>query len=333
MYNKLPVKLSNFHQQALLAWKLCYIHNFSPHKTLLWNNMNITVRNKSLFFPNWFNRGLTYILSLFDNSGNILSYECFMTVHDFPIPFKEYNTVIKAIPTGLVHLVKSHILYNQKDTKESALLLDGISIYDKKCNNKHIRQVFQKRDQIRPRGRSHWAALIDNINWRKAWLLAYKYCIPNKTKEVHFKILHKIYLVNSTISKYVDIPSTCSFCGHEDETLIHLFYSCELVQKFWSNLYSHLNNTPINTQSFNLKDNICYYTDSNKSKEYIFNFFILFTFFIHKQKFMSSLPTLSHFLIEVDSLLKSFRLTSNAKCDRFLKLYEQFFCNGSDGQV
>ncbi len=43
MHNKLPVKLANFHQHALLAWKLCYVHNFSPHKTLLWNNMDITI--------------------------------------------------------------------------------------------------------------------------------------------------------------------------------------------------------------------------------------------------------------------------------------------------
>lgn len=94
MYNKLPVKLSNFHQQGLLAWKLCYIHNFSPHKTPMWNNMNITVRNKSLFFSNWFNRGLIDILSLFDNSDNIMSNEHFMTVHDFHIPFIEYNAML-----------------------------------------------------------------------------------------------------------------------------------------------------------------------------------------------------------------------------------------------
>lgn len=157
--------------------------------------------------------------------------------------------------------------------------------------------------------------------------------IPNKTKEVHFKILHKIYPVNATVSKYIDISSTCSFCGDEDETLIHLFFSCKLVQKFWSSMFSHLNKTPIHAHSFNLKDIICYYTDAHTSKEYIFNFFILFgKFFIHKQKFMGSLPIFSHFLVEVDSLLKSFSLSSNKKCNRFLKIYEQLFCIGSDSQ-
>ncbi len=61
---KLPISLSNFHQQCLLSWKLCFIQVFSPHKALLWNNAD---RNKSLFFPRWFNNNnLNCILSVFD---------------------------------------------------------------------------------------------------------------------------------------------------------------------------------------------------------------------------------------------------------------------------
>ncbi len=33
--SKLPMALSKFHQQCLLAWKLCYVHSFSPHRTCL----------------------------------------------------------------------------------------------------------------------------------------------------------------------------------------------------------------------------------------------------------------------------------------------------------
>ncbi len=47
--SKLPIKLSNFHKQALLSWMIIYKHNFSPHKCLIWNNKYITQQNKSLF--------------------------------------------------------------------------------------------------------------------------------------------------------------------------------------------------------------------------------------------------------------------------------------------
>lgn len=33
--DKLPVSLSEFHKQILLYWKMLYVHNFSPHTTIL----------------------------------------------------------------------------------------------------------------------------------------------------------------------------------------------------------------------------------------------------------------------------------------------------------
>ncbi len=47
---KLPVKLSTFHAQALLAWKLIYKHNFSPQRYFIWNNRCILYKHKSIFW-------------------------------------------------------------------------------------------------------------------------------------------------------------------------------------------------------------------------------------------------------------------------------------------
>ncbi len=42
---KIPLKLSHFHQQVLLAWTLIYKHNFSPQSCFIWNNCNIVYKN------------------------------------------------------------------------------------------------------------------------------------------------------------------------------------------------------------------------------------------------------------------------------------------------
>lgn len=151
--SRLPLKLSKFHQQALLAWKLAFVHNFSPHKAFLWNNCDICIRNKSLFFPKRYQRHMNHILILFDESGNMLSYEQFMSVHNFPIPFKEFKSLTRAIPNGLVQLVKNHSCYGENHMIQPLLMLDGIELTDKKCNNKHIRQTFQRKNKTVPRGR------------------------------------------------------------------------------------------------------------------------------------------------------------------------------------
>ncbi len=46
---------------------------------------------------------------MFDDFGNILTYEQFMNLHNFPIPLKEYNTLMKAIPAGLNLLIKNQL--------------------------------------------------------------------------------------------------------------------------------------------------------------------------------------------------------------------------------
>ena len=109
--DKLPIKLSKFHQQALLAWKLSFVHNFSPHKALLWNNSEITAKGKSLFLLKWHRKGISHVVQLFDGSGTLLSYGQFITVNDFPILPKEFKSVICAIPSGLSQLIKNHFSY------------------------------------------------------------------------------------------------------------------------------------------------------------------------------------------------------------------------------
>ncbi len=59
--SKLPIKLSNFHKQALESWKIAFKHNFSPHTCIIWNNENILSGNKSLFFIEWVNQNIFFV--------------------------------------------------------------------------------------------------------------------------------------------------------------------------------------------------------------------------------------------------------------------------------
>lgn len=115
--------------------------------------------------------------------------------------------------------------------------MNGI-YFSNKCNNKHIRQILYDKKYNVPKGKFYWASFIEFIDWKETWLLPHKYCVFNKVKEIHFKILHKIYPVNDTIAKYKDVDKSCSFCKNNDETLAHLLFQCEKTQShFWQSLY------------------------------------------------------------------------------------------------
>lgn len=142
---KISIKLSKFHEQALLAWKLCYVHNFSPDKTLLWNNTYIVVKNKSLFFHKWFERNIIFVLDLFDKEGNILSYRKFLETYQFPIHYTECSSICKQYLQDL--LMKSYLCFGEHIKIDAQLMLEGCPLLDKKCTNTFLMLTFSLQEQ------------------------------------------------------------------------------------------------------------------------------------------------------------------------------------------
>ncbi len=64
----------------------------------------------------------------------------------------------------------------------------------------------------------------------------------------------------------------CCFCNNEKETLTHLFFYCNVVNKFWSDLADFIFNLMNINYGFTLKDVILYYENkSNKDLEFVVN--------------------------------------------------------------
>lgn len=108
--SKLPVKLSNFHKQVLLYWKLLFNHNFTPHNTPVWNNRYILINRKSFYMAEWHSKGV-WAVSHFMDKANILQHQEFCEKFQIHCTKYKYNQVIKAIPLSLQAMVRQDILY------------------------------------------------------------------------------------------------------------------------------------------------------------------------------------------------------------------------------
>ena len=172
--SKLPLRLSKFSQQVLLAWKLCYSHNFSPHKTIIWNNDYITKGNKSLYCQNWVEKNVILLKDLFNNEGHMMSYEMFLQTKGFPIKPKEYRFIVSSIPNGLKELMKGCSNLHKVINPQQTLYSDGIQFISYKCTYKHIRRCFYSKRKIIPHGKTHWNSLFNDINWSRTWLVPFK---------------------------------------------------------------------------------------------------------------------------------------------------------------
>ncbi|XP_035990507.1 uncharacterized protein LOC118562322 [Fundulus heteroclitus] len=302
--NRLPIKLSNFHKQALTCWSLLYKHNFSPHKCFIWNNMHIIHRNKTLFIENWFKHDIVLVAQLLNNSKQILTYDEFTHKFHFHPPRKEFDVVTRAIPHGIITLLRDEKDLDQMTVFVSSnILINGLSFLDRRVNNKVIKNLICANSI--PASRYKWSPLYENINWNRAWSNPHKFLITNKVKEITFKILHHYYPCNELISKFIPtVDVKCSFCSLDIETLDHLFYSCSHSSSLWNDMQCFINGhfgSNILLSSFDI---FFYFSDSNPSIQYIVNLFILLgKFFIHKSKFMKNKPLFSVFKIDLKNYI------------------------------
>ncbi len=285
--SKLPLKLSKFHQQALSAAKLCFVHNFSPHKTIIQNNEFITRKNKSLYLKHWIDNKIIYLVDLQNGEGEIFRNEEFLRSKIFPITYKEYQMVINAFPSGILQLLKGQFRRQETEKVDFTLFINDINIMSHRCNNKHIRNHFSKKRKITPRGKFVWTSYFSDINWKTTWFLQHKFAISNKIKEIQYKIIHHIYPTNLYISRFIkNIDVKCVFCNAEEETLKHLFFECQFSQIFRKkieNCISLQSNLPINLEA---KDVLFYYRNKERKIQHLANLIILIAkFHIHKVKF------------------------------------------------
>ena len=155
--DRLPVKLSNFHKQALLAWKLIYKHNCTPTNYYIWNNKDIQYKKKSLYYGNWVANGIVLVKQLLNADGQLLKYNEFLSKFQFAVTPREYAIVVDAVPRSVLQLLRGSVL-SVINPLNSGIFLGGIDITKNKCSNKHIRNCIQ--EVTLPSGRFFWASIF-----------------------------------------------------------------------------------------------------------------------------------------------------------------------------
>lgn len=270
----------------------------------------------------WFEKNI-YVQDLFEK-GEIISYGSFINKNQFPILPQEFNSVIRSIPNGLRTLMKAQSRQNDAIITQP-IFIDGVNFINKQCSNKHIRRCIQNRNKIRPACKSYWNSKFYELNWNKIWMMPFKYCINNKIKEVHWKIIHNIYPTNSFTSKILDTDEKCTFCNTEIETLDHLFYNCVFSQELWLKLETFLSQKTSYDIKLEYKNIITYYSNKENAVEHIVNLWVLFgKFHIHRVKFLRYKPAFKALTAELKNYSQALKTINNQKAVRTLTKLEEF---------
>ena len=79
-------------------------------------------------------------------------------------------------------------------------------------------------------------------NWSDIYLYGRKITIDSYTRCFNFKCTHNILFLNDRLVKMnLAASSSCSLCGSQKETMVHLFCKCSITIKLWKKLAEKLN--------------------------------------------------------------------------------------------
>lgn len=326
--NKIPLKLSNFHRQVLLTWCLIFKHNFSPHSFFIWNNKYITHQRKSLFFRQWFDSNILLVAQLLDANGQILCINDLCHKFNCLISVKEYCIIVNSISVKTLSLFR-----NQSDWCNTVvckvskhLFLDNFDLINDKCCNQAIRSLFINISS--PPSKFVWLNMFPSCVWENFWRVLNRYCISNKTKEVSFKIVHRVYPVKETLERFhLDIENKCSFCSCEKESIVHLFYECPCSSVFWYKMSQFLSVKLNCNLNLSLSSVVLHFNeyDVSKGKMFLIDLFLLLgKFYIHQVKWSNSEPNFVHFQTAFKIYLESIQFVKNKKARKTVSLLNEF---------
>ena len=226
-------------------------------------------------------------------------YEEFQNKHSFkvcPLAFNGITATLKKLRKRY----KDNI-----DSPEKEVIEPFIKTFleTKKPSNLTYRTLIAIKSEKPTTSQAKWhedcALEKGEINWKKVFQLTRKCTKGTRLIIFQFKFLHRRLPTNSFLYKItVKENDRCTFCGKETETLLHVFWNCNLISRFWDNIFKWLQSCSLmqKGKSLDMTTALGFKPDTSNAALQI-NFSCLMSrYFIWACKVKNETPSLSHFL-------------------------------------
>lgn len=167
---------------------------------------------------------------------------------DHHIPFYKYlqirHFIQSCTPTVAIHRDPSHFkhLCNSEGLQRHLIS----SIYAMLFSTHKL-----KEDKIVRQWETELQLDLISEDWGHIYNHIHKGSINVSTQENRYKIFTKWYRTPDKIHKfYPNLPSTCWRCNTADGTFLHIWWSCPLIQPYWTEIHSLISQITTYTPDF-----------------------------------------------------------------------------------
>ena len=197
---------------------------------VIWNNICIISRGKTLYYKEWAKRGILCISDLYDQYG------VFHSLDEIKSRFSQPASVC------IQYLALKQAILVACKNKQKNVTNKDIFFYDGKtfvalmnCTSKLYRKAMISKISTKPICQSFWEKKFENMefNWSKIWKNVHVVKEP-RLMTLNWKITSNIYATKVFLNKIgKEKSNVCEICNEVDY-IEHFFFGCKKIKKIWS---------------------------------------------------------------------------------------------------
>ena len=313
-------KNNKFWNNVLEAW-LVVCEKQIPTKfedilsTNLWNNKELKINNKAIFYRHWYDKHIHYIKDLFNDDGRLMNYNQFIQKFEVQTNFIQFYGVRAAVELYIRNkgiAINTNILTNNYLPFKIKVLLKN------ERGSRDMYELINKKNII-PSSQVKWNTIFEpiHLNWSQLYNIPAKSCNNTKLHWFQYRLLHRILATNDFLFKCnIKQDNLCNFCKRFPEKLEHIFWYCTLIMEFWEDIEMWIyekSNYLLNIDMQRAILGITNVTENNKSINYIL---ILTRYYIYKCRINGNRPSIAEWIKEVTFFIHIEKMIA-IKTDRY----------------
>ena len=184
-----------------ISWNLetSYKDVFSHQEFVLFNNKDILLEGRSIFYKNWFEEAVYLIQDLLDVDGNIMSYTKFTEKYLLCCNFLAHFQVTSAISRNVIERAKVTPMEKTDFLSKNVFPLSSEICVSLEMKNKDFYKLLINKDKIELKASTKWTRdlQVDHIPLESYFGDIKIICkVDNKLREFYIKFLHRMIAIN-----------------------------------------------------------------------------------------------------------------------------------------
>ena len=190
----------------------------------IFHNPEILIGKQTIFYQQWYNKGICYINGMFKENGEFYTELEFVHKYNIKTNFLQFNGLKVAIKV----FAKKLKLDTIRNKLSNPMLPTNISVFLRSAKGSKDLYNILNQNNYTQTSKEKWQEIydIEEETWKDIYSAPFKQTCSTKLQWFQVSIIHRLlptkkYLYNI---KAVDSPN-CNFC-YQEETIPHMLWSC-----------------------------------------------------------------------------------------------------------